>query len=103
MGPKGSPDVILNAFDVKLNEKKDEIPPKACRPSKKLKKNNVQEVDHQKVKNLNNVEKVDTQKVETKQCRTSGFIDFYITSYTFIHLQIALYLLLEAITKPVCQ
>ena len=27
-----------NAFDVKFDEKKDEIPPKACRPSKKLNK-----------------------------------------------------------------
>ena len=32
-----SPDMILTAFD----EKKDELPPEACRPSKKVKKNNV--------------------------------------------------------------
>ena len=38
LGPKGSPDMILNAFDVKFDEKKDEIPPGACRPSKKQKK-----------------------------------------------------------------
>ena len=28
----GSPDMILTAFDVKFHEKKDEIPPVACRP-----------------------------------------------------------------------
>ena len=36
-----------------------------------------------------NVEKVSPQKVENKQCRKSGFIYFYIPSYTFIYLQIA--------------
>ena len=70
-GPKGSPDMSLRAFDVKFDEKKDEIPSRACRPSKKLKNNNVQEVEHQKVKK-SNVEKVDTQKVEKEQCRKSG-------------------------------
>ena len=33
-----SPDMILAPFDVKLNEKKNEIPPGACRPSKKAEK-----------------------------------------------------------------
>ena len=28
----GSPDMILTAFDGKFHEKKDEIPPGACRP-----------------------------------------------------------------------
>ena len=37
-GPRGSPDMILIAFDVKVHEKKDEIPPRACRPSKKFQK-----------------------------------------------------------------
>ena len=55
---KGSPDMILTAFDGKFDEKKDEIPPGACRPPNKLKKNNVDKVDH--------------QKVEKKQCRKSG-------------------------------
>ena len=32
-GPRGSPDMILTAFDVKFHEKKDEIPPRACNPS----------------------------------------------------------------------
>ena len=45
----GSPDMILTAFDWKFHEKKDELPPKACRPPNKLKKNNVDKVDHQKV------------------------------------------------------
>ena len=37
-GPRGSPDMILTAFDVKFHEKKDEIPPRACRPPKKFQK-----------------------------------------------------------------
>ena len=36
----GSPVMILTAFDGKFHETKDELPPEACRPSKKLKKNN---------------------------------------------------------------
>ena len=36
-----SPDMILTAFDGKFHEKKNELPPEACRPSKKLRKNNV--------------------------------------------------------------
>ena len=43
------PDMILTAFDGKFHEKKDELPPKACRPPKTQKKNNVDKVDHQKV------------------------------------------------------
>ena len=54
----GSPDMFLTAIDRKFDEKKDEIPPGACRPPNKLKKNNVDKVDH--------------QKVEKKQCRKSG-------------------------------
>ena len=65
-----SPDMILTTFDGKFDEKKDEIPPRACRPSQKQKQNNV--------------EKVDPQKVEKKQCRQSGFIYAYIPSYTLI-------------------
>ena len=68
-----SPDVILTAFDGKVHDKKDELPPKACRPSKKLKQNNV--------------EKVDSQKVEKKQCRQSGFIYFHIQPYTSIYFK----------------
>ena len=41
--------MILTAFDGKFHEKKDELPPEACRPPNKLKKNNVDKVDHQKV------------------------------------------------------
>ena len=43
------PDMILTPFDGKCDEKKDEIPPRACRPSKNLKINNVDKVDHQQV------------------------------------------------------
>ena len=44
----GSPDMILTAFNVKFREKKDGMPPGACRPSKNLKKNNVEKVNPQK-------------------------------------------------------
>ena len=30
---RGSPDMILTAFEMKFHEKKDVIPPKACNPS----------------------------------------------------------------------
>ena len=49
--------MILTAFDVKFHEKKNATPPEACRPSKKLKKNNVDKVGPRKLKR-NNVEKV---------------------------------------------
>ena len=32
-GPRGSPDMILTAFDVKFHKKKDEILAKACKLS----------------------------------------------------------------------
>ena len=48
-GPRGSPDMILTAFDVKFHKKKDEMPPEVCRPLKKLKQNNVEQVDSQQV------------------------------------------------------
>ena len=34
----GFPDMILTAFDGKFDEKKDEIPPGACRPQRSYKK-----------------------------------------------------------------
>ena len=55
--------MILTPFDGKFHEKKYELPPRACRPLKKLKKNNVQEVVPQKVKK-NNVEKVNPPIVD---------------------------------------
>ena len=36
-GPKGSPDTILAAFDVKFHEKKDELPPEAWNRQQKAK------------------------------------------------------------------
>ena len=42
--------MILMAFEVKILEKNDEMPPEVCRPFKKLKKNNVEKVGPQKVK-----------------------------------------------------
>ena len=46
-----SPDMILKAFDVKIHEKHNEIPPEICRPFKNLKKNNVEKVDPQNTEN----------------------------------------------------
>ena len=37
-GPKGSRDMILTAFDMKFDEKKDELPPQAWNPQTKIKK-----------------------------------------------------------------
>ena len=56
--------MILTAFDVKFHEKKDEIPPGACRPSKNLKKNNVEQVDHQKVEQKTMSEKWTSKKLK---------------------------------------
>ena len=33
-GPRGSPDMILNAFHVKFDDKQNEMPPRACTPQK---------------------------------------------------------------------
>ena len=33
-GPKGSPDMIFSAFDVKFHDKNEGMPPGACRPPK---------------------------------------------------------------------
>ena len=48
--------MIMTAFDVKFRGRKDGKPPRACRPLKKLKKNDVEKVDLEKVKK-NNVDK----------------------------------------------
>ena len=37
-GPSGSPDMILTAFEKKVHEKKDELPPEAWNPQTKIKK-----------------------------------------------------------------
>ena len=44
-----SPDMSLTAFDVKFRDTKNGVPPGACRPSKSVKKNNVDKVDPQQV------------------------------------------------------
>ena len=48
-----SPDMILTAFDWKFHEKKDELPPEACRPQKHREKNNIEKVPPKKVKKNN--------------------------------------------------
>ena len=48
--------MILTPFDVKFHKKKNELPPRACRPLKKLEKNDVEKVNPKKVKK-NNVDK----------------------------------------------
>ena len=55
----GSPDMILTAFDVKFNEKKDVIPPGACRPSKS--------------EETKQCAGYGPNKVKKKQCGQSGF------------------------------
>ena len=84
---------LRRPFDVKFHEKKDEIPPGACRPSKKLKKKQCR--------------KSGLPKSWKKQCRQSGsnkveknnvekvglymLIYFHLPSCTFIYFQIALH------------
>ena len=36
-GPKGSPDMILSAFDMTFHDKNEGIPPRACKPRTKIK------------------------------------------------------------------
>ena len=67
--------MILTAFDVKFREKKDELPPRACRPLKKLKKNNVGKVDPKKVE-----KKTMSKKWVHRLSYT--FINLHILSYT---------------------
>ena len=50
-GPRGSPDMILTAFDVTFHKKKHELPPGGCKFHKRTAKNNVEQVDPKKVKN----------------------------------------------------
>ena len=90
--------MILTAFDVKFSEKKDELPPGACRPSKKLETNNVHEVDHQQVKNKKTMSKQWTPKQPKKTMSNKWvhillytFIYLHIPPNSFIYLQIALY------------
>ena len=54
--------MILSAFDVTFDENKDEIPPRARRPPKKLETKNVQEVSLQKVKKQTMCKKNDPKK-----------------------------------------
>ena len=74
--------MILMAFDVKFDEKRDEIPPGACRPSKKLKKNKVEKVDPEEVKR-NNVDKEGPPPVRPPErgvrgAQPPGYIYIYI-------------------------
>ena len=81
--------MILTAFDWKFNEEKDEIPPEACRPSKKLQQKTIVEKEDPKKVRQKTMGKSGFTKVEQKQCRKSGFICLY----TFIYLHIPLYTL----------
>ena len=56
----------LNAFYIKFHEKKDEIPPGACRPSNKIEKNNVEQVDPRKVNKKTMSSKWTPKKLEQK-------------------------------------
>ena len=63
-GLRVSPDMILTAFDVKFHAKKNVLPPRACRPSKKLKKTMSTKWTTNKLKKKNNVEKVGPKKLK---------------------------------------
>ena len=78
-----SPDMILTAFDEQIDETKDEIPPRARRPAKNLKKtmckkwttkksekNSVDKMDPQIVNKTKIMfGKVDPTKVEKTMCK----------------------------------
>ena len=81
--PKGSPDMILTAFDMKFHEKKDELPPEACRVLKKLKNKQWVKVYHQNVK-----KKQCRKSVSNKFEKTMSRKRVHIPSYTLIHLHI---------------
>ena len=66
----GSPDMILTAFEGKCDLTKDEIPLEVCRPQNKLKKNNVEKVNLQKVKNK--------KTMSIKRVYIHIYIDIYI-------------------------
>ena len=88
-----SPDMILTAFDGKFHEKKDEIPPKACRPSKKLKKqcraSGPQKVRKKTMSKKWTPEKSEKNNVEKVDSYT--FTYFHMPSYTFKNLHIPSY------------
>ena len=81
-----SPDMILTPFDVKFHEKKDELPPKACRPPKKLRKTMGESGPSRSRKKQCRTS--GPQKVEKKTMSKSGFTYPYIPSYTFMYLYI---------------
>ena len=88
-----SPDMILTAFDGKFHEQKDEIPPRACRPSKTLNKNNVQGLDLQQVEKQKMSKKWTPNKLKKNNVEKVGLyilIYLHIPSYTSKYLQIAL-------------
>ena len=83
-----SPDMILTAFDGKFDETKDEIPPGACRLQNKLKKNNVDKVDHQKVEQKTMSKKWTPKKLKKNNVEKEGLyilIYLHIPPYTFIY------------------
>ena len=47
-GPQGSPDMSLNALDLKYQDQNEGMPPRACRPPKSEQNTNVQDMDQQK-------------------------------------------------------
>ena len=81
-----SPDMILTPFDRKFDEKKDELPPGACRPPNKLKKTMSKQWALKKLKK-NNVEKVGPIKLKKQMSKKW----VHICLYTFIYLDVPSY------------
>ena len=89
-GQKGSPDMILTAFNMKFDETKDGMPPGACRPLKKLKTNSRNKTDPKQIEK-NNVEQVGSYILIYLHILSYTFIYLHIPSYTFIYLHMPLY------------
>ena len=75
--------MILTAFDGKFDETKYEIPPGACRPPNKLKKNNAEKEDLQKVEKKSMSKKWTPKKLKKNNVEKEGscsLIYLYIPS-----------------------
>ena len=69
--PTGYPDMILNAFDMKIHDRNEGMPPGACRTPKSETKNNVQDMSLKKLRK-GNVQNMDPQKVKKNNVQKAG-------------------------------
>ena len=85
--------MILKAFDVKFHETKNELPPKACKPSKKLNKKQCRKRWNPKQSKKTMPEKdkwtpKQSNKNNVERVGSYTLIYLHILLYTFIYLHI---------------